>query len=732
MTDADGVSDPVLAIQSVGASLAGSTFVLQAAVLDSVAVGGVAVSSGLLIGIGPLASPRPFEPSLLTTDQAATAVATADFNKDGREDLVSAETHVLRVFEGLDGGVFEERSTLGALQVDFDLLEVTDLDRDGDADIIGITSGGDVYVALGTGSWAFSTFDVYPDIATTVLDSCLGDFDRDGAPDLACTDFTNNEVVVLMGKGDGTFHPPVASSAWQQALSLTAGRFDSDPLPDLVVLSNSGMVRFMSGQGDGTFVDSGGFDNSDAFSGRVRSGDLDGDGHRDLVTSLPFIDSIEVRLGASNGSFGTPMIVQTSEGPRWIDIVDLDFDGGREVVVQCASGSLDIVPMVGGALGTPLQVLIGPELNSAAFGDFDDDGIRDFAVAKRPGIQVHRSNGAYPPSGMIAFDVGDGVSTAATGDFDEDGWIDLIVANELTDELSLIHRPGAPLPTTVSILSVGDRPSIVGVDDLDRDGDLDLVALLMNEQKVQAYMGDGNGGLAPGWSYVMPGASISALMFDANRDGFVDLVTADNATDHLRIHLGDGSGGFVLHASVGSCTLPRALEAADLDGDGFGDLVVKCIAGNELEIYLGDGTGSFSLASTLDLGSSVFLSRALDFDEDGLMDLVSFVGSGQRILVSPGLGAGNFGPSIEAAAGLEFVSDIADLDLDGRPDLLWSGVRSNDGIGGFGGSQDFGYWAIGSANRLALDFDGNGVLDVIEFSNGGDHVILHPNLSINR
>ena len=82
----------------------------------------------------------------------------------------------------------------------------------------------------------------------------VGDFDRDGLPDLATADAGSNRVTVLRNNGDGTFSTLATPATGNNPLSVAVADFDRDGLPDLATAdADSNRVTVLRNDGDGTF-----------------------------------------------------------------------------------------------------------------------------------------------------------------------------------------------------------------------------------------------------------------------------------------------------------------------------------------------------------------------------------------------------------------------------------------------------------------------------------------------
>jgi hypothetical protein len=119
----------------------------------------------------------------------------------------------------------------------------SDFDGDGNADLAVANSGGaSVSVLLGDGSGGFAGA---PGSPVTGLSGPIGlaaaDLDGDGTTDLAVANSTANTLSVLLGDGAGGFAPQAGSpyTVGSGPRSVAVGDFDGDGAPDLAV-ANAG------------------------------------------------------------------------------------------------------------------------------------------------------------------------------------------------------------------------------------------------------------------------------------------------------------------------------------------------------------------------------------------------------------------------------------------------------------------------------------------------------------
>src|SRR6202008_3583087 len=81
------------------------------------------------------------------------------------------------------------------------------------------------------------------------------DFNGDGKADLLVVPKFGNTLAVLLGKGDGTFQAPLATSVPAPLTLFAVGDLNGDHKPDVLVLTSVGSVltTYLS-LGNGTFA----------------------------------------------------------------------------------------------------------------------------------------------------------------------------------------------------------------------------------------------------------------------------------------------------------------------------------------------------------------------------------------------------------------------------------------------------------------------------------------------
>jgi VCBS repeat protein/FG-GAP repeat protein len=311
-------------------------------------------------------------------------VATADFNRDGKLDLVSANfgSGSVSVLLGNGDGTFRSHTDYAAgsaAQVPI----VGDFNGDGILDLAVPYFPCSVAVLLGRGDGTFQPAVSYSTGCNTTH-GITADFNGDGKLDLAIVNWGSGPnsagVSILLGNGDGTFQPSVDYVVGDTTTQAAAGDFNRDGKLDLAVSWGGNTVSILLGNGDGTFQPQVDYATG-ANPGGVVIADLNGDGKLDLVVANQGSPTVSVLLGNGDGTFRSRTDYPVTADAIRVDVGDFNQDGKLDLAVSTFGSTVDILLGNGdGTFQAPLSFRVGSEPWNALPGDFNGDGRLDIAT----------------------------------------------------------------------------------------------------------------------------------------------------------------------------------------------------------------------------------------------------------------------------------------------------------------------------------------------------------------
>lgn len=271
-----------------------------------------------------------------------------------------------------------------------------------------------------------------------------------------------------------------------------------------------------------------------------------------------------------------------------------------------------------------------------ATGDFDRDGIQDFAVINHfNDLAVFLGNGdgtfKSPTNYSLDFYV---QGCIAAADFDRDLKPDLAIVGGSHGLAFLKGRGDGTFEDPVyteTALAGGSISLAVG--DFNKDGNLDI--FVGGNGSSGELIGDGHGHFKDG-QYVNGVRGLTVALGDFNHDGNLDVATPDVFSNTLYVLAGNGDGTFQTPVTYDVATQPYGVVATDLNRGGHEDLVVTTSEGGIL--LSGDGTGGFTQSGLLFSGFSPTNVIASDFNRDGNPDLATAEFQGDGVTVVTGQG----------------------------------------------------------------------------------------------
>jgi hypothetical protein len=647
-----------------------------------------------LRGDGTISPPQTFDLGL-PAHSYAVAVVTGDFNGDGLPGLAVASYQPSPTLGSVSVLLGRRRGTFAApivtpLAQQPQALAAGDFNskNDNHLDLVmqSVAPDGNpsLTVLLGDGQGTFTVqapdeVQAQPGFGAGIV---VADFQRNGRPGVAFQGGDVNsgsaEVEVALGNGDGTLQTPVAfpvgDSPEESAGGISAilvGSFNGNGIPDLAVANSTPEdVSVLFGRGDGTFYNPSKNPPVNVQQTPIIQ-DLNGDGVPDEVI-VNQAGQILFRAGQHSplGNFAPPRVINPVNRPaRAVTVVK---DGQHYVLA-----AIDLVS-------------------------------QNAAQPTTDTISVYSLSGQL----LDSLSAGGFATAIASADLNGDGLGDIVVANSLTDNLSIfLAKPGGGYAAPVQI-AVGTAPGSLLLTDVRgvvgpsvTPAPPDIIVTNQLSGDVSVLLNDGHSNFTTEARYRAGGgpydvtprqssdplslvvtsaeAPTSAVVGDFFGDGYPDLAIADSGSNTVAVLRGLPGGRFANPVTLPTGGHPIAVVTGDFTSNGHQDLAVLNQGSDDICVFLGDGHGNFTEKVARDAsGRAVRLGAGnlptglavRDVNGDGMLDLLVGNAFGD-VLTLLGNGDGTFQPP--AVTGSLAPLDVQAAGRGGQPEALVANQRGN-------------------------------------------------------
>jgi Ca2+-binding RTX toxin-like protein len=303
----------------------------------------------------------------------------------------------------------------------------------------------------------------------------IADFNKDGNLDVAVANTGDKTVSILLGDGAGSFNlfgSFSVGSTWNP-VSIAVLDLNGDGNLDLAsanvnllnIPANNSDVSIIFGDGTGSFSTNPNYPNYDVSGlSAIALGDFNNDGKLDLAAGTITSPIVSILLGDGLFNYLPSFTYNVGQATRAIALADFNDDG-----------ILDLAQVKSGISG----VFVGLGSNPGSFGQ-----PTSFNFTKTP---------------LGGFPVGTQPRSVAIADINGDGFLDILVANSVTDDISLLLGDGTGSFGAATYYAAADGSRAVAIADINGDSKLDLVvgnelddtiSVLLNTTTGDAFVGN--------------------------------------------------------------------------------------------------------------------------------------------------------------------------------------------------------------------------------------------------
>ncbi|HPH46154.1 MAG TPA: FG-GAP-like repeat-containing protein [Chryseolinea sp.] len=640
---------------------------------------------------------------------AGAGVGAGDLDNDGKPELLvsdgfGARFHILKNNSTPSTISFSQVGVINTGQYNGS-LQTADFNLDGKNDLLWKRTGGPIYIRLNSNSGG--ALDITDFTTEVLLTGDLGanggitinDINGDGKPDIVSSD--NSDIGVFENIYSGSVFDASAfipayeiSGAGSSATTAFASDLNGDAKPDLIFGATPTRLSIFENKNIHTPVISvntvsplkGDIGSTVTITGNNFSPVLSenqvwfGGVEATVLTATENLITAEVPAGATNA-----LVSVTKEGLTSRYRLPFQTTFGPGVTFD----------------NTHFAPPVNFTLTSANYyidaGDLDRDGKPDL-LAQGSGAYAFRNNhttGPITTSSLIPDDTLSGLLSPRLEDLDGDGYLDVMSVNgplrknnSTSSEISFLPQITVPLGA-----------SIVDFADFNNDGKTDMTLttdlsgpgdLIILENRTTSIPGNFVTGTYGSFSsniiYNKPFAGGAVITGDFDGDGFADIVALNPGTDNISIYKNLGvlkisTAQFATRIDVAVGDYPAYIYKGDFDSDGKLDLMLTHWTGTSstliIVLHNTSTPGNISF-SRIDLTNptTATMAHVADLDGDGKPEILTTAEANNQFFIfknlhtSGALTTASFGVPFSTAVTAPRAIATADINLDGKPEII--------------------------------------------------------------
>ena len=305
------------------------------------------------------------------------SVAAGDFDNDGKVDLAKlrfdGEIAYVSTLRGRGDGTFQAPVHTAVWEAPL-AMATADFDGDGRSDLVysfsDLINWDNTVVAVllsdGDGRFSLSVNHINELSGSDPVGLAVADVNADGKVDVITANDQTGTVSVLLGNGDGTLdydlNQPRDFPAGPSTRAVAVGDLTGDGKPDLVVAGQT--VSTLRGRGDGTFDEAISHPLGGAPHTAVAAADFNADGRRDAIVTDQSTGTVSTLLGNGDGTFQAARTFATGSSPLGVAVADFNADAWPDVAAANSGSNNVSILLNDGVWATP-KTFTGPGGNGS-------------------------------------------------------------------------------------------------------------------------------------------------------------------------------------------------------------------------------------------------------------------------------------------------------------------------------------------------------------------------------
>ena len=598
------------------------------------------------------------------------SIAVADFNKDGRSDILIANyaTGGISVFLNNGRNVFRQQIIhFGGDDSRPLSLAVADFNNDSRLDfVVANFKGNSIRIFLGNGNGTFlkptTILIATPDFRPRAV--CVGDLNNDSRLDIVVAHQNDKSIGIFYGSGNGRFS--------REEVKSTDDGYPDIEIPDVPTDGNSGNSEIpppTDGGGYGSGGDSGKdpFSIEDVYASNDGSGpvwvgiaDFNSDNRLDIAVVNSRRSTVGLFLAQQNNifSYQTAFSIGIGAGPNGAAMGDLNGDGRMDIVVNIYyNRAFQILLSNGnGTFTSPSTYSVGSlsRPTGCTIADWNNDQRLDIIVNSCETntilVFIGRGDGTFLRERPY-FTGNDACPYAtAAGDFNNDGLLDIAVVDVSKERVGIFLESTYMNGVREATYTTGSsaHPQAIGLGHFTDKIQLDIIVANNGLGNVGFLQGHPNA-IFPSQETFSTGVlsfPTSIAIADFNRDSQLDIVVANSLAGNVGILYGYGKGNFsrqkIFPTGLGSP--PQAVSTGDFNNDKKLDIAVAYAGRSGVSTMLRYSSTVLTKKADYFTGESSYPHAVAvgDFNKDGWSDFVTVNRGSGSISVFLGLGNATF------------------------------------------------------------------------------------------